>query len=317
MKQAYISVVLLDQSTKPSPDQIEKLDLLLSRETRIHEIILVAKYPIIEKDFHNLELNGPFTILTVQSTANMNDLTIAGLGRSVGDFVLEWTLAPSKIEPETLLDLLAPTDTGFELVEAVPKKVSIGNQVFYKFVNQLRAKNQPVKRTIARLYSRRTLNWILEANRFEPHLMILNAEVPQKKSICALAVKSNEKRSYAERIQEGIILLAKGSRFGTVIPLLLAGISSLFAIGVAFYALTIFLLFGNAAEGWTSIAVVIGSGQAAILALIGLVWSRLDSLAKGLSKKNDVSVDTIVFPANNSQISLSNINKLYMLHLNR
>jgi hypothetical protein len=58
-----------------------------------------------------------------------------------------------------------------------------------------------------------------------------------------------------------------------------------------------FFISGNVASGWTSIAVTTGFGQGAILALIGLVWSRLDSLAKGMSKLSDVTTEVDVYPA--------------------
>jgi hypothetical protein len=128
--------------------------------------------------------------------------------------------------------------------------------------------------------------------------MVLAAEIPFKKGVSRLPINRAEGKSLNKRILEGFTLLTKGSRFGTVVPLLLAGVSSLFAISVAIYALADFLISGDAAEGWTSIAVVMGFGQGAVLALIGLVWSRLDSLAKGLSKRNDATINADVYPAN-------------------
>ncbi len=92
-------------------------------------------------------------------------------------------------------------------------------------------------------------------------------------------------------------MLTKGSRFGTVIPLALAGISSFFAVVVAIYAMVVYALFGSTPEGWTSLAVIIGLGQGAILALLGMIWSRLDTLSKGLSRKKDVAADINIIPA--------------------
>lgn len=297
MKHAYVSLVLFNEANTKDWSRIENIDRFLSNETRKHEIVLVTKEPILDSFVKSLNLKGPLTIVTAQSTATTNDLIIAGLGRAVGDFVVEWTINASKIKSGTIANLLIPSDVGNELIECVPLKLSSSTKVFYKLVNNLRPSNKSVRPSAARVYSRRALNWLLEANRYESQVMVLAAEIPFQKAIHMLPIQRAVGTSLRERIQEGFTLLTKGSRFGTVVPLLLAGISSLFAISVAIYALTVFIVLGDAAEGWTSIAVVMGFGQGAILALIGLVWSRLDSLAKGLSKRNDSTINTTVYPA--------------------
>jgi hypothetical protein len=297
VKQAYISVVLLNQDDYATAAEIERIDSLLAHETRKHELILVTKSQIKEFKFEYLPLTGPLTVVSVESLASKNELAFAGLGRSVGDFILEWSLPASQLVSDTLQGLLAHSDVGAEIVEGLASKNSISTRLFYKITNRLRPKNQPVRRSLARLYYRRALNWVLQANRYESHILVLVAEIPFKRSIQVLPINADEKRTLSDRMQEGLVLLTKGSRFGTVIPLLLAGVSSLFAIGVAIYALGVYLLSGNVAEGWTSTAVFTGLGQGAILALMGLVWTRLDSLAKGLSRKNDATADVEVFPA--------------------
>jgi hypothetical protein len=297
MKQAYVSLVLLNHPSTILWSQIEVIDDFLSKETRKHEIVLVTKKPVFDAFDKPLKLKGPLTVLTVQSTASTNDFIIAGLGRSAGDFVVEWSLNASKIESGTIASMLTHTNAGNELIECVPMTFSWSTQCFYKLVNRLRSFNKSVNPSVARVYSRRALNWLLEANRYESHVMVLAAEIPFQKVVHRLTIERAEGKSLKERIVDGFTLLVKGSRFGTVIPLLLAGISSLFAISVAIYALADFLISGDAVEGWSSIAVVVGFGQGAILALIGLVWSRLDSLANGLSKRNDATINTEVYPA--------------------
>ena len=297
MKQAYVSLVLLNQPRTIDWSQIELIDDFLSKETRNHEIVLVTKKSIFDALVEPLKLKGPLTVLTVQSTASTNDLMIAGLGRSVGDFVVEWNLNASQIESGTIASMLIPSNDGNELIDCVPMTFSWSTRCFYKLVNQLRSFDKSVRPSVARVYSRRALNWLLEANRHESHIMVLAAEIPFQKAVYRLPLERAEGKSLSERTVEGFTLLVKGSRFGTVIPLLLAGISSLFAISVAVYAVAVFLISGDAVEGWSSIAVVVGFGQGAILALIGLVWSRLDSLAKGLSKRNDATIATEVYPA--------------------
>jgi hypothetical protein len=298
LKHAYVSLVLLNQSQVQSAPEIKRVDELLSQVTRKHEIILVTQLAVEESEFKSLELKGPFTVVTTHTNASHNEVSISGLGRSVGDFIIEWPLSSSSLEENLVSQLLAPSDNGAEIIECLPIKPSKKTELFYKLVNSLRPASQPVKPGLARVYSRRALNWVLDANRFETQVIVLVAELPFQKSFQTLPLRRDFKIKTIDRVQDGFALLTKGSRFGTIIPLVLAGISSTFAIAVAIYALLVFLLFGNAADGWTSIAIVTGLGQGAILALIGLVWSRLDSLAKGLSKKSDLTVNVEVYPAN-------------------
>jgi hypothetical protein len=61
----------------------------------------------------------------------------------------------------------------------------------------------------------------------------------------------------------------------------------------------IYLLNGTSPEGWTTLMVVTGLGQASILALIGMTWSRIDSLSKGLTRSHDATAEVVVFPPTN------------------
>ena len=297
MKHAYVSLILMNQNNDSIFSDIKEIDSFLSKETRKHEIVLVVRDPFLYTSLNSLELKGPLTVVATQSTATTNDQVIAGLGRSVGDFVVEWTLSSSRLTSQTIETLLLPSDAGVELLEVIPANMTLSKKFFYDFVNRLRSSDRAVRPSIARVYSRRALNWILVANRYESNILVLAAELPFKKAVHKLEIERIEERRLKERVLAGFVLLTKGSRFGTVVPLFLAGISSLFAVGVAIYALIVFFMSGDVAEGWTSIAVVMGFGQGAILALIGLVWSRLDSLAKGLSKRNDPTINTEIFPA--------------------
>ena len=297
MKQAYVSILLISKKTEPTADEIYQLDFLLSQETRSHEIVLVTNSVGQSNEYGQLLLSGPLTVVHTQRDASIDQMTFAGLGRTVGDFVVEWTLDVAQLSSQIVKDLLSPTNDGAEVVQGIPVKSPRSSKFFYCLTNKLRPANEPVRRSFATVYSRRALNRVLEAHHIESNLMILIAGIPFRKVTQKLSVTSTYRRSLGERLQEGLVLLFKGSRFGTVVPLFLAGLSSLIAIGIATYAIVVYILFENVIEGWTSLAIMIGLGQGAILALIGLVWARLDSLAKGLTDRRDASSDVKVFPS--------------------
>ena len=297
MKQAYISLVLNIQSESISDSEVSRLDTLLSLEARRHEIILIQRADSSKSNFEGLILSGPFTIVYTQSSVSRSDSLLAGMGRAVGDFVIEWNLDTTLLDSMTVSNLMDHTDLGAELVEGLFEDNTLITRFSYKIINKLRPKSIPLQKSATRLFSRRALNWILEASHFESQYLILVAELPFKRKLQTLSIKSSNEGKALFRFSEAISLLIRGSRFGTVIPLVLATISSVFAIGVAVYALLTFILFGTAAEGWTSIAVVTGLGQGAILALIGMVWARLDALSKGLSRRSDPTAFVEVYPS--------------------
>jgi hypothetical protein len=297
LKHAYVSLVLLDRANKLSELEVSRLDLLFSHEARNHEIIVVRNSRFNEGEYRSVILKGPLTFIFTKSSATRSDSIIAGLGRSVGDFILEWNVDSKNLNSEVISKLFALTNVGNELIEALPRKLSLTTRTFLRLTNMLRPNDQPLRKTLAHLYSRRSLNWVLEANRYESHIAVLVAETPFQKTTHVLPFISDEKRSLAVRLHEGLILLTKGSRLGTVLPLFLAGVSSITAVVIAIYAIFVYLMEKTILEGWASLAITIGFGQGAILALIGMVWNRLDQLAKGLSSRNDVTADVEVIPS--------------------
>ncbi len=110
MKQAYVSVILVSQENKTTAAEILRIDSFLSHIVRSHEIIVVDKTRIQNEDFESLKLSGPLTVILTKSDASRNELAIAGLGRSVGDFVLEWLHETSKLESEIVMGFLSQTD---------------------------------------------------------------------------------------------------------------------------------------------------------------------------------------------------------------
>jgi hypothetical protein len=89
----------------------------------------------------------------------------------------------------------------------------------------------------------------------------------------------------------------------SAIPLALAAASTAFGIAAAAWALGFFIIRGRTPEGWTTLMVVIGLGQAAILAMLGLTWTRIDSLTRGLSRNHDATANVFTWAPGNEQVS--------------
>lgn len=295
MKQAYISVILPNAGKVPSIQEIINLDNELKLATRNHELILISTFESGVMDFKFDGLSGPLSIVYTNSISSQNSSRVAAYGRAAGDFIIEWHGPIFELTEDAILELLEPTNHGTELVEfesAFQPRIS---RAFYGFANSLRSSSIPVRKAVGRVFSRRALGQLLLGSSFEPQISVLCAELPVQRIGKRVRVNFAENQSVRERIVEGMTLLAKGSRFGTVVPLALATISAFFGIFVALYALTLYLFNGKSPEGWTTLMIVTGLGQASILALIGMTWSRIDSLAKGFTRPSDATAEVVVF----------------------
>jgi hypothetical protein len=295
-----VSVILtFSGKVLPPPQEITALDTALSLTTRQHELILITIFDSGVKNFEIDRLAGPLSIVYTNSISSQNSARVAAFGRAVGDFVIEWQGNIEDLNKDVISEILEPTNAGVELVEFESSFQPISSRVFYKFANSLRSSRIPIRKTIGRVFSRRALGQLLLGSSFEPQINVLCAELPVQRTNKTIHLNFATSQSFRERIAEGMTLLSKGSRFGTVVPLALATISALFGIFVAIYALALYVVNGKSPEGWTTLMIVTGLGQASILALIGMTWSRIDSLSKGLTRPRNATAEVVVFPPTN------------------
>jgi len=278
MKQAYVSLILPFPKSLPNPTQLGLLDDLLDKLCRDHEIIVVTPFEFYQDEFKLTKLHGPLSIVYTNSIYSSDRARISALGRAVGDFIVEWQGELESLTPQILEDIFKETNSGIELVEIATSYQSRSSRFFYKVVNLLRPSRLPVHKYVSRTISRRSIGQLLAAAKIEQHINILYAELPVKRKRLSAEVNFMFRPNLRDRIAEGASLLARGSRFGTVIPLTLATVSAMFGFFVALYAGSIYLLSGKSPEGWTTLMIVLGIGQGSILALIGMTWSRIDSL---------------------------------------
>lgn len=295
MKHAYVSL-LISASEAPSADIVAGLDAMLASQTRLHEIVFVLPFAATPGDYSAAELSGPVTVITTHLRATPDSAAMAGLSRAVGDFVIDWRGDISDLSGEVVAAALTPTDAGSELVEMTGVDHSAFSRFFYRTVNGLRPRAVPVRKTVGRVYSRHAIGQLLDAAAFEPQIDVLSAELPVHRSVVAVAARTPHREALVDRIADGASLLSKGTRFGSIVPLGLSAVAALFGIGVAVYALGIFLLRGQTPEGWTTLMVVTGLGLAAMLALLGLVWTRIDAIARGMARRRDATGVVYVTP---------------------
>jgi hypothetical protein len=295
MKEAYLSFVLYDLQDFITADEIKFLDSNLANLSRHHEVILVTNKSKNIIDFNSIDLKGAITILSVLPGANENAIRISALARSSGDFIIEWLDNPNSLDNEEMSRALALTGSGVELIDFVSVSGKrTDNQLNLRVINSFRQKNPPLQNSFARLISRRALAQALQ------HMI-----TPVNPDVCLSDLIFKRENIYSSRgnspkavkkwgIRKSFSTLILSTRFGTIFPVIMSGISAAFALGMAIFATTLFLIEGKSPEGWTTLMIVNGLGVSSILALLGMVWVKLESIFKALTSSVDVTSEVNV-----------------------
>ncbi len=284
MKNAYVSLVIFAQ-TDMTAIEIARLDRLLSTITRNHEIVVSGPAAVtiqICNDARSADefvSTGPVVFVETQSRATEDQILLTGLARSVGDFIVEWRGSISDLDQTLLEELLNQTNYDFELVEVVERNKRKATNFAYWAVNLTRAEHSRVCRSIGRVYSRAALQIVLNTSPSRPIIDVVVAEL----SVSRIRLSTNFQYSRGTikvRAQRIIGLFARGSRVGTTAPLIFAGLFAFFGVFAVFYSIIVLLFRGQTPEGWTTLMIVVGIGQASILAMLSFIWSRVNILAE-------------------------------------
>ncbi len=289
MKETYLSVILTNPEI--TCDELQKLDGELVSLVRLHEIILVQS-STSKFDLSTIEFQGAVTVLKINGLTGDSRIRISGLGRAVGDFVFEWAGKvqdfPSKYISESILESAGEIEL-FEFQGSAKWTMNLSTN----FLNRFRSSDLPLRRSIGVFYSRKMLNQILTRSAHEPEIDLLIGEIPKWLRIAKELPMQNSSSKEKSRFFE---LLTRGSSIGAAIPFLIAAVSAVTAFGAILYALSAFLFFGKTPQGWTTLMILIGLGQASITILLGFIWSKLNSIHNSLVTTNDLTSNWVVQP---------------------
>lgn len=300
MKQAYVSVVLV---WEPGVERatIERIDAALGAAARAHEIVVVVPptdeaEPALAALRAPGALTAPLSLVTTWHGTGTEAALVAGLTRAAGDFVLEWSATPEDLSPEVLADVLRPTDEGFEIVEVVPVRSPLVSRAFFRLANAFRPRTAPLRPAVARLYSRRALDLALSAGRALPNRSLMVAGMGLPRTTLTRDLRHRAGHGYRARWGEALTVLTRGTRAASIVPAVGAFVLAMFSLGAAIFAVVHLFVTGRAPEGWTTLMVLVGLGLSGILAFLGLLWERVDGLARTIEHPHDATANVVVVP---------------------
>ena len=292
MKYAYVSAVL-HSSDDTDIKSIIKLDENLSATCQLHEIIIITKSDSFSRELQLLSFDGPVTILTNTEVRESDALKIEALTRSVGDFIIEWNGNIEDISLQLIEDILNNTDQGIELTE-IEGKVRFTERLFLKLLNKLRKPQMPILSNVGIAFSRYALNQLISKSHYESKFQILVANLTLTRRT---HMNHNSRTIFHYPVGHKVDLLTRGTSIGSTIPFILATISALIGAGSAIYATSLYVFIGTLPQGWTTLMIAIGLGNASILTLLGFIWSKLSVIQFGIgSHRNPNSECHVISP---------------------
>lgn len=281
MKYAYVSVVLFGATDEIDAREVERIDTLLDAATSLHEIIVVCRsaagplWP--ESGDAAVCLTGPLTVVHAPDGAPAEESALRALARAVGDFVLEWDSNTSALTADRLDELFAEVDAGREIVEVPAAGAPLTGRAFLRLANLMRPGGAPLRSVAARLSSRRAIAEVLsEAARVvAPHRLVLFADVRAARSLVGEPLRQQARPPFSERLGEAVDVLLLGTRAGTRLPSVLAGLFALVGLSATIYAVVVPIVRGRAPEGWTTLLGFSGVAASGVFLVLALLSAQL------------------------------------------
>jgi hypothetical protein len=296
MKEAFVSTIVYGFDPQINRSALIELDSLLSSVARSHEIIFVTHMLNSKEFLEESHLNGSLTLIEFGSESSESEIRISALARTSGDFILEWLGDYSKLSRAQLEDALNATNSGIDVVEIIPDHSQLITRLHLRLINAFRPARPSLQDSFARLVSRRALNQILEFSTVPYNIDVRFSDIPLAREIRSSRTSPIVLVPIGKSSRRLLKTLLHDTRFGGMLPILLAGVSATFGLLVALYAAIIYFMKGQNPEGWTTLMVVNGLGISSILILVGLVWMKLEALLRGLDSLTQIASDVTILP---------------------
>lgn len=288
-------------------------DSFLSRSFECYEIIMVndgsSDSTGTEIESITKELRGNMILINLPWKHGVESAMMAGLHKSVGDFVFEVDSIHADFTPDILERLYETASTGFDIVAAAPDTSHpLTSTLFYKFINKVSYVNLNMSHETIKVVSRRALNAMLtikEKFRYRKALYLLTGY--QNKSIAYSPTPWSKggRRSSQDSLSIALDVVIGFSNIGIKAIHFLTVALFLFSVFIVGYTLFQYLFNREVVRGWPTMMLflsVVFSGLFFILGVLGEYILRILAEVKG---RPYYTVSTVkVFPETNNNRSM-------------
>ncbi|MFB5674643.1 glycosyltransferase [Paenibacillus terreus] len=278
-EQVFVSAVLYAHNNELEIDQaLLELDCTLRTYFKNYEIIIVndSSQDRTLENAHSVikDIFGDVTIINLSRKHGVEHAMMAGLNKSMGDFVFELESLCIDFRMELLYKMFkTATGKGFDIVAASSGQAGWKSRMFYKLLNQVSYLNLSLSTESVRLVTRRALNAMLN----------LKERVRYRKALYELTGYSKTLVQYEpinkiigrkvnrENISLAIDALVSFSHFGLRAAHLLTVVFFLFSLFMGGYALYNYYFNQSVVEGWTTLMILMSLGFAGLFFIGGII----------------------------------------------
>lgn len=278
-EQVFVSAVLYAHNNEFEIEQaLLELDRTLRTYFKNYEIIIVNDFSQ-DRTLENAhsaikDIFGDTTIINLSRKHGVEHAMMAGLNKSMGDFVFELESLNIDFEMELLYEMFkTATGKGFDIVAAASGQAGWKSRMFYKLLNRVSYLNLSLSTESVRLVTRRALNAMLN----------LKERVRYRKALYELTGYSKTLVHYEpinkivgrkvnrENIGLAIDALVSFSHFGLRAAHLLTVVFFLFSLFMGGYALYNYYFNQSVVEGWTTLMILMSLGFAGLFFIGGII----------------------------------------------
>ncbi|TYA11811.1 glycosyltransferase [Paenibacillus faecis] len=278
-EQVFVSVVLYAQNNEHEVSKVLiDVDSTIRKHFKNYEIILVNDFSQDNtlEEAHNAiqSIYGDTTIINLSRKHGVEHAMMAGLNRSMGDFVFEVESLSIDFDMEMLYEMFKVSTTkGYDIVAASSGQANWKSKLFYKVLNRVSYLNLSLSTESVRLVTRRALNAMLnlkERVRYRKALYELTGYSKNLYEYKALSRVPNRKVN-RENISLALDALVSFSHFGLRTAHLLTVIFFIFSLFMGGYAMYNYFFNQSVVQGWTTLMILISLGFAGLFFIGGII----------------------------------------------
>ncbi|CAH1193324.1 putative glycosyltransferase [Paenibacillus plantiphilus] len=278
---------------------LSQIDKALADIFEYYEIIVVndasTDATVTEAKKASECMQGDLCIINLSHKHGIEKAMMAGLIKSMGDFVFEFEDINMSIDEAILRSMFSISMQGNDIVAASPfQSASWKTRLFYKVINKISYLDLDLRTEVIRLVSRRALNAMLNLKEKVRYRKALYAYSGYKKMILTIdSTASRSKKMNRENMGTAFDIIVSFSNLGLKISHYLSVAFFVFSLFMAGYALFNYSFNRSVVEGWTTLMILISFGFAGLFFIVGMLGEYISRILIELQDRPFYSTQSV------------------------
>ncbi|MDN4620697.1 glycosyltransferase [Paenibacillus sp. PsM32] len=282
----FVSVVMYVHNNENTiKDALINIDQVINNHFKHYELILVNDDSSDEtlakmRDSITL-LHGDTTIINLSRKHGVESAMLAGINKSIGDFVFEVESAEVNYPFQLLYEMYTTaTGKGYDIVAATTGKTEWKSRLFYKLLNSMSYLNLSLSTESVRLVTRRALNAMLNLKEKVRYRKALYEFTGFSKTVITYqpSKAASSKKMNGENLSLAIDALVSFSNAGLKLSHYLSIAFFVFSVFMGGYALYNYFFNKYVVQGWTTLMILISLGFAGMFFITGILGEYISRI---------------------------------------